>query len=100
MFGLNWLEIGSKGRRLIHQCLTSGNEFQKNAYSANSYEIHFRKNPSLRFLQRLNFFTETGLLALCSNPQPGGVPISVAFYDMHGLQWVYSFPRSPRREYF
>jgi hypothetical protein len=23
------------------------------------------------------------------------VPISVAFYDMHGLQWDYSFPRSP-----
>jgi len=28
-------------------------------------------------------------------PQPGGVPILVAFYDMHGLQWDYSFPRSP-----
>jgi hypothetical protein len=32
------------------------------------------------------------LLALYSNPQPGGVPILVAFYDMHGLQWDYSFP--------
>jgi hypothetical protein len=38
------------------------------------------------------------LLALCSNPQPGGVPILVAFYDMHGLQWDYSFPRSPHGE--
>jgi hypothetical protein len=36
------------------------------------------------------FFTETGLLALCSNPQPGGVPILVAFYDMHGIQWANS----------
>jgi hypothetical protein len=35
------------------------------------------------------------LLALCSNPQPGGISILVAFYDMHGLQWDYSFPRSP-----
>jgi hypothetical protein len=35
------------------------------------------------------------LLALCSNLQPGGVPILVAFYDFHGLQWDYSFPRSP-----
>jgi len=26
------------------------------------------------------------------------VPISVAFYDMHGLQWDYSFPRSPHGE--
>jgi hypothetical protein len=40
-------------------------------------------------------FTGTGLLALCSNPQPGGVPILVAFYDIHGLQWDYSFPRPP-----
>jgi len=23
------------------------------------------------------------------------VPILVAFYDMHGLQWDYSFPPSP-----
>jgi hypothetical protein len=38
------------------------------------------------------------LLALCSNPQPGEVPILVAFYDMHGLQWDYFFPRSPHRE--
>jgi hypothetical protein len=37
----------------------------------------------------VKFFTETGLLALCSNPQPRGVPILVAFYDMHGLQWDY-----------
>jgi hypothetical protein len=36
-------------------------------------------------------FTETGLLALCFNPQPRGVPVLVAFYDMHGLQWDYSF---------
>jgi hypothetical protein len=43
----------------------------------------------------VKFFTETGLLALCSNPQHGGVPILVAFYDMHGLQWDYSFPRLP-----
>jgi hypothetical protein len=43
----------------------------------------------------VKFFTETGLLALCSNPQPGGIAILVAFYDMHGLQWDYSFPRSP-----
>jgi hypothetical protein len=43
----------------------------------------------------VKFFTETGLLALCSNPQPGGIPILVAFYDMHGLQWDYSFPCSP-----
>jgi hypothetical protein len=34
------------------------------------------------------------LLTLCSNPQP----ILVAFYDMHGLQWDYSFPRSPHGE--
>jgi hypothetical protein len=40
------------------------------------------------------------LLALCSNPQPGGVPILVAFYDMHGLQWDYSFPRSPHGDQF
>jgi hypothetical protein len=46
----------------------------------------------------VNFFTETGLLALCSNLQPGGVHILVAFYDMHGLQWDYSFPRSPHGE--
>jgi hypothetical protein len=26
------------------------------------------------------------------------VPILVAFYDMHGLQWDYSFPRSPHEE--
>jgi hypothetical protein len=26
------------------------------------------------------------------------VPIFVAFYDMHGLQWDYSFPRSPHGE--
>jgi hypothetical protein len=26
------------------------------------------------------------------------VPILVAFYDMHGLQWDYSFPRSPHGE--
>jgi hypothetical protein len=38
----------------------------------------------------VKFFTETGLLPLCSNPQPGGVPILVTFYDMHGLQWDYS----------
>jgi hypothetical protein len=31
-------------------------------------------------------------------PPTWGVPILVAFYDMHGLQWDYSFPRSPRRE--
>jgi hypothetical protein len=46
----------------------------------------------------VKFFTETWFLALCSNPQPGGVPILVAFYDMHGLQWDYSFPRSPHGE--
>jgi hypothetical protein len=46
----------------------------------------------------VKFFIETGLLALCSNPQPGGVSILVAFYDMHGLQWDYSFPRSPQGE--
>jgi hypothetical protein len=46
----------------------------------------------------IKFLTETGLLALRSNPKPGGVPILVAFYDMHGLQWDYSFPRSPHRE--
>jgi hypothetical protein len=59
------------------------------------------------------FFIETGLLALCSSPQPGGfpylcpletgwpsytprhrVPILVAFYDMWP-QWDYSFPQSP-----
>jgi hypothetical protein len=45
-------------------------------------------------------FTETGLLALWSNPQPGGVPILVASYDMHGLQWDYSFPWSPHGEWF
>jgi hypothetical protein len=38
------------------------------------------------------------VLALCSNPQPGGVSILVAFYDMHELQWDYSFPRSPYGE--
>jgi hypothetical protein len=48
------------------------------------------------------------------NPQPGGpglhiyipwrlggpviAPILVAFYDMHELQWDYSFPRSPHGE--
>jgi hypothetical protein len=58
------------------------------------------------------FFIETGLLALCSNPQPGGsglhiyipwrrggpvntprhrVPILVASYDTHGLGWDYSY---------
>jgi hypothetical protein len=47
----------------------------------------------------VKFFTETGLLALCSNPHPGGVPILVAFYDMHGLQWDYSFLRSPHGEW-
>jgi hypothetical protein len=26
------------------------------------------------------------------------VPILVAFYDLHGLQWGYSFPQSPHRE--
>jgi uncharacterized membrane protein YphA (DoxX/SURF4 family) len=46
----------------------------------------------------VKFFTETGLLALCSNPHPGGVPILVAFYDMHGLQWDYSFPQSKHGE--
>jgi hypothetical protein len=46
----------------------------------------------------VKFFTETGLLALFSNPQPGEVPILVAFYDMHGLQWDYSFPQSPHGE--
>jgi hypothetical protein len=46
----------------------------------------------------VKLFTETGLLALCSNPQPGGVPILVAFYDMHGLQWDYSCPRSSHGE--
>jgi hypothetical protein len=48
----------------------------------------------------VKFFTKTGLLALCSDLQPGGVPILLAFYDMHGLQWYYSFPRSPHGEYF
>jgi hypothetical protein len=47
----------------------------------------------------VKFFTETGLLALCSNPPTWGVPILVAFYDMHGLQWDYSFPRSPQGEW-
>jgi hypothetical protein len=47
----------------------------------------------------VKFFTETGLLAFCFNPQPGGVPILVAFYDMHGLQWDYSFPRSPHGDH-
>jgi hypothetical protein len=28
-------------------------------------------------------------------PPTWGVPILVAFYDMRGLQWDYSFPRSP-----
>jgi hypothetical protein len=46
----------------------------------------------------VKFFTETRLLALCSNTQRGGVPILVAFYDMHGLQWVHSFPLSPHGE--
>jgi hypothetical protein len=46
----------------------------------------------------VKFFTESGLLALCSNPQPGGVPVLVAFYDMHGLQWDYSFLRSPHKK--
>jgi hypothetical protein len=27
------------------------------------------------------------------------VPILVAFYDMHGLQWDYSFPRSPHGDW-
>jgi hypothetical protein len=43
----------------------------------------------------VKFFTEIRLLALCSNPQLEGVPILVVFYDMHGLHWDYSFPRSP-----
>jgi len=29
-------------------------------------------------------------------PPTWGVPILVAFYDMHGLQWDYSFPWSPQ----
>jgi hypothetical protein len=32
------------------------------------------------------------------HPPTWGVPILVAFYDMHGLQWDYSFPRSPHGE--
>jgi hypothetical protein len=53
-----------------------------------------------------------GVSSPTPNPQPGGpglhiyipwrlggpkhrVPSLVAFYDMHGLQWDYSFPRSP-----
>jgi hypothetical protein len=28
------------------------------------------------------------------------VPLLVAFYDLHGLQWCYSFPRSPRGDEF
>jgi hypothetical protein len=36
---------------------------------------------------------------MCFNPQPGGVPILVAFYDMHGLQWNYSSPLSPHGEF-
>jgi hypothetical protein len=31
-------------------------------------------------------------------PPTWGVPILVAFYDMHGLQWDYSFPQSPQGE--
>jgi hypothetical protein len=31
-------------------------------------------------------------------PPTWGVPILVAFYDMHGLQWGYSFPQSPHEE--
>jgi hypothetical protein len=34
----------------------------------------------------VKFFRETGLLALCSNPQHAGVHILVAFYDMQGLR--------------
>jgi hypothetical protein len=30
---------------------------------------------------------------------PNRVPILVAFYDMHGLQWDYSFPPSPHGEH-
>jgi hypothetical protein len=41
----------------------------------------------------VKFFTETGLLALCSNPQPRGVPILIAFYDMLGLTGTILFPR-------
>jgi hypothetical protein len=59
-------------------------------------------------------FFRGGVVSPTPNPQPGGprlhiyipwrldgpvipqAPISVAFYDMHGLQWDYSFPRSPQ----
>jgi hypothetical protein len=63
------------------------------------------------------FFIETGLLALCSNPQPGGpglhipwrlvaqlypqaewLPILVASYDTHGLRWDYSYSPVTTRE--
>jgi hypothetical protein len=61
-------------------------------------------------------FFRGGVVSPTPNPEPGGpslhnyipwklggpvipprhrVPILVAFYDMHGLQWDYSFPRSP-----
>jgi hypothetical protein len=68
----------------------------------------------LRFRENNSFLV--WVFSPTPNPQPGGpglhiyiplvtgwpsytprhrIPILVAFYDMHGLQWDYSFPRSP-----
>jgi hypothetical protein len=44
------------------------------------------------------FFTEP-VASHVLQPLTWGVPILVAFDDMHGLQWEYYFPRSPHGDY-
>jgi hypothetical protein len=45
--------------------------------------------------QQLQFYRDRLPAARPTPNLEDRVPILVAFYDMHGLQWDYSFPRSP-----
>jgi hypothetical protein len=43
----------------------------------------------------VKFFYRDRVASPVLQPPTWGVHILVAFYDMHGPQWDYSFPRSP-----
>jgi hypothetical protein len=43
----------------------------------------------------VKFFYRDRVASPVLQPPTWGVPILVAFYDMHGLQWDYSLPWSP-----
>jgi hypothetical protein len=46
----------------------------------------------------VNFFYRDRVASPVLQPPTWGSTILIAFYDMHGLQWDYSFPRSPHGE--